>query len=472
MATNPAHVVSACISVLFLAATLPAQTTDGTAPPSGVSKVRIVRLSEVKGEVQMDRDIGRGFEPAIANMPIVEHSRLRTAMGAAEVEFEDNSTLRITPDSIVEFPQLERLPAGTTASSVHVVKGMAYVSLVKTQGNEFNLLFGQQKLLLPPSSHIRLHVDETEAKLAVLDGTVRIDGPSGPTDIPRKKTVTFHMQDQAQPIQTKDVAAEAFDSWDKNAAGYHAQTAALSAFGGSPYAYGTGDMMYYGSFMNVGGCGSMWRPYFASAGWDPYSNGAWAWYQGAGYSWVSPYPWGWTPYHYGSWSYCSGAGWGWQPGGAWNGLNNAITSGPKGGTGLIPPHPITSPRAGEATLTAVNLKPLVRSEVSSADSFVFRKDSAGLGIPRDTLGKLEKFSQHAIEHGTATTQVYMSAESSTNGRSSSSSVAPVSIHRGIAPPSGGEMTSRMGSSGNGGGSSSMSNSMSASHSASASGHAH
>jgi len=148
---------------------------------------------------------------------------------------------------------------------VHVVKGMAYVSLVKTQGNEFNLLFGQQKLLLPPSSHIRLHVDETEAKLAVLDGTVRIDGPSGPTDIPRKKTVTFHMQDQAQPIQTKDVAAEAFDSWDKNAAGYHAQTAALSAFGGSPYAYGTGDMMYYGSFMNVGGCGSMWRPYFASA---------------------------------------------------------------------------------------------------------------------------------------------------------------------------------------------------------------
>jgi hypothetical protein len=173
----------------------------------------------------LDRDTGRGFEPASANLPIVEHSRLRTATGVAEVEFEDNSTLRITPDSIVEFPQLERLAGGATASSVHVIKGMAYVSLVKTQGNEFNLLFGQQKLQLPPSSHIRLHVDESEAKLAVLDGTVRIDGPSGPTDVPRKKTVTFHLQDQAQPTLAKDVAAEAFDSWDKNAAGYHAQLA-------------------------------------------------------------------------------------------------------------------------------------------------------------------------------------------------------------------------------------------------------
>jgi hypothetical protein len=411
----------------------------------------------------MDRDNGRGFEPAITNLPIVEHSRLQTAMGVAEVEFEDNSTLRITPDSIVEFPQLERLPAGTTASSVRVVKGMAYVSLVKTQGNEFNLLFGQQKLQLPPSSHIRLQVNETEAKLAVLDGTVRIDSPSGATDVPRKKTATFHLQDQAQPTLAKDVAAETFDSWDKNASGYHGQSAARGALSSSPYAYGLSDMMYYGSFMNVGGCGSMWRPYFASAAWDPYSNGAWAWYQGAGYSWVSPYPWGWTPYHYGSWSYCSGAGWGWQPGGTWTGLNNlnnTIASAPKGGTGSIPPHPIapsrpiSPPRAGEPTLTAVNLKPLVKSEVATSDSFVFRKDSAGLGIPRDTLGKLDKFSEHTISRGTATTPIYMNtaAPASANGRPVSGAIAPNSLHKGSVPAaSRTDMGSQTGSLSRGGG---------------------
>ena len=65
-------------------------------------------------------------------------------------------------------------------SSVRLVKGMAYVSMLKTKGNEFNVLFGQQKLQLPPSSHIRLQVDGTQATLAVLDGTVNIDGPEGP----------------------------------------------------------------------------------------------------------------------------------------------------------------------------------------------------------------------------------------------------------------------------------------------------
>ena len=47
----------------------------------------------------------------------------------------------------------------------------------------------------------------------------------------------------------------------------------------------------------------MWQPYLVGAGWDPFMNGAWMWYPGAGYTWVSAYPWGWTPYRYGSWTY-------------------------------------------------------------------------------------------------------------------------------------------------------------------------
>jgi len=58
-------------------------------------------------------------------MPIVEKIRLRTDDGVAEVEFEDNSTLRLAPDSEVEFQQLERLATGATASSVHLLRGMA-----------------------------------------------------------------------------------------------------------------------------------------------------------------------------------------------------------------------------------------------------------------------------------------------------------------------------------------------------------
>ena len=149
-------------------------------------------------------------------------------------------------------------------------------------------------------------------------------------------------------------------------------------------------------------CGSMWRPYFASAAWDPFANGTWAWYQGAGYSWVSPYPWGWTPYHSGSWAYCDNVGWGWMPGGGWNGLNNvaglsAAQNTVAGAPVRIPHTPTQPPLPHGASLIPVNNKPLAASEIASPTSFVFRKDSAGLGVPRETLGHLGKFSNQVVD---------------------------------------------------------------------------
>jgi hypothetical protein len=475
-----ALVATAIVSALLLAPTLPAQTTDAAAPSAGVSKVRIVRLSEVKGQVQLDRNNGRGFEPGIANLPIVEQSRLKTGEGVAEVEFEDNSTLRLAPNSEVDFPQLDRLSGGSTASSVHLVQGMAYISLVKSKtGNEFNLLFGQQKLALPPGGHVRLQMDGTEARLAVLDGSLRIEEQAGIMDVSKKKTVTFDMLEHQQPTLAKDILPEPYDSWDQSSAGYHSRVANYSAFNGSPYSYGLNDMMYYGSFMDAGGCGGgmMWRPYFASAAWDPYSNGAYAWYQGAGYSWVSPYPWGWTPYHSGSWNFCPGTGWGWQPGNSWYGLNNVAANVPQSGGGVgvirhVPPAPIHPPRTGEPTMLAVNQKPLVRSELGKSDSFVFRKDSAGLGVPRDGMGKLEKFSANAVNRGEANTRVYMSAPATAmpGGRPTNTAVMAGSIHRGSAPPpssmGGGSPSYSAGSSagrGGGGSSPTMSSSPAPSH---------
>src|SRR5277367_3450103 len=96
----------------------PVTVAQDSAPAHANSKVRIVRLSEVKGAVQLDRNTGRGFEEAMPNLPIVEQARLQTAQGVAEVEFEDNSTLRIAPDSLVEFSQLELLPSGAKASTM------------------------------------------------------------------------------------------------------------------------------------------------------------------------------------------------------------------------------------------------------------------------------------------------------------------------------------------------------------------
>ncbi len=413
--------------------TSPTVTTAG-ATSAGVTKVRIVRLSEVKGEAQLDPGVGRGFEPAIVNLPIVGNCRLKTGDGVAEVEFEDNSSLRLGPDSEVEFPTLERLADGATVSSVRVVKGMAYVSLMKTEGNEFNLLFGQRSLELPPASHVRLEMEGSQAELAVLGGDVEIKSPEGLLEVAHKKTITFALAGSGAPTVARSVERSPFDDWDHNSVEYQERRASMSALNSTPYTYGLNDMMYYGDFADMGGCGMMWRPYFASAAWDPYANGAWAWYGDMGYSWVSPYPWGWTPYHYGAWSFCPGTGWGWMPGGSWMGLNNGAGFAGLPGPIRPPRVPVHPPRLGKPTLQAVNQRPLIRSQVSSSRSsasFVFRRDSAGLGIPRDELGKLNEFSKRADARGTARTPVYMEAPAGVSGRAAFAGVPTMS--RGYAP---------------------------------------
>ena len=92
--------------------------------------------------MQLDRLTGKGFEGAMANLPVIEGSKLKTEDGVAEVEFEDNSTVRLAQNSVVEFPRLELLPSGAKASTISVLQGTVYVSLVNTKGNEFSVKFG------------------------------------------------------------------------------------------------------------------------------------------------------------------------------------------------------------------------------------------------------------------------------------------------------------------------------------------
>jgi hypothetical protein len=423
---------AAFLAVVLCGAPLLAQEATQAEPPSSPAEtaspqtdaattatnpgVRIVRLSQVNGEVQLDRQTGRGFEAAFANLPIIQGGRLRTGDGVAEVEFEDNSSLRLTPNSLVEFPVLAARPDGTRASTVHVVQGAIYVSLTKSKDSNVNVTFGKETLDLSPSAHIALALNGPQPRLDVMDGTVQAVNGATTTTVGKKKALLFDSANAAAPTLLSKNEKGPYDDWDKHAVEYHNRLAPTNGnYGSTPYAYGLADMNYYGGFSSMGGCGSMWRPYLVSANWSPYSNGLWAWYPSAGYSWVSPYPWGWTAFHSGSWNLCNGS-WGWQPNGGWNGLRNASTPAvnqPGWPKHLRPPvhtHPLSP------TIVAVNEKPLVASRLNEKDSFVFRKDSAGLGVPRGTFGKLGHISNNVAQHGSMERPVYIPSSSPGGGQ--------------------------------------------------------
>ncbi len=404
---------------------------DNGAMP-GDSHVRIVRLSSVQGTLALDRKTGLGFEQTMQNMPIIQGQRLRTEAGYAEVEFEDNSTLRLAPDSEVDFPLLAMRSSGAKASTMNVVKGTVYVTTESTKDNEFLLEAGQAKIVVPASTHLRLDFDGESALLSVFKGSVQVQRGSDTSVVNKKETLSLST---GEMTIAKKIAEESYDAWDKQSMDYHEAYSRANSFAGGGNSFGLSDLNYYGNFVNVPGYGSFWQPYLVGSGWSPYGNGVWAMYPGAGYSWVSPYPWGWLPYHSGGWSFVPGLGWGWQPGGAWNGLNNVAYTGGQpvgvagvgagagtGTTGLVGGKPVHSPlraavmpQAPSATgavrqsLVLSSERPIVMSKESTPGNFVFQRDSAGLGVPRGSLGNLNHISHDVGRHGSANMEVYAAA---------------------------------------------------------------
>jgi FecR protein len=359
---------------------------------SADSHVRIVRLSYIEGGVQISHRAGQTYEKAIVNLPIAEGAKLKTSDGRAEVEFEDGSTLRIVPDSVVEFPQLSLRDSGAKVSGVEVKSGTAYVNFVGTKDDEFSVWFGDEKIMVAHAAHFRIALDDRDSSVAVFKGLIQVGIPSGAIEVKKNQTVTFDLDGQYK--LAKNVHETPWDSWDDQQNEYHTRYAAKSYNNYSPYAYGTSDLAYYGNFSSVPGYGMMWQPYLAGAGWDPFMDGAWAFNSGLGFGWVSAYQWGWTPYHYGSWAFVPGYGWGWQPGGAWNNwyAQPRVLNAPNG---------FTVPRAPTTGTSTVVVSRGTASTFTGSKLLV-RNNSAGLGVPRGQLENLPKLSQKVQQRGMVT----------------------------------------------------------------------
>ncbi len=367
-------------------------------PAFSDSQVRIVRLSYISGSVQIDR-LGRSYEKALLNLPIAEGTKLKTADdGRAEVEFEDSSTLRLAPNSVIVFSQLSLRDSGDKTSAVEVRRGTVYVNFAGTKDNELMLQFDQEKIQMAHAAHMRIAVGVGDATVAVFKGDIQIDGSSGVVAVKKNQTANFDLADNSRYTLAKNIEEQPFDAWDKQQDQYHVRYTSKSYNSYSPYAYGTQDLAYYGNFFNAPGYGMMWQPYFAGTGWDPFMDGAWAFSPGFGFGWVSAYPWGWTPYHYGTWVFLPGNGWAWQPGGVWTTWNAhpRLLNAPAGFS--VP----LVPTMGTHTVL-VNRGPV---STASGSKLLVRNNSAGLGVPRGEISNPGQLSQRVQQRGAATERVH------------------------------------------------------------------
>ena len=146
---------------------------------SGESKARIVRLSDVQGTVRFDRAAGNGFDKAFINLPVIESSRLMTGKdGRAEVEFEDGSTLRLAPNSEVDFVRLALGDDGQKLSTAQLVSGTVYANLhpksAREKSDQFLLNFGRESVTVSEAAHFRVELADATATMAVFLSLIHI----------------------------------------------------------------------------------------------------------------------------------------------------------------------------------------------------------------------------------------------------------------------------------------------------------
>jgi FecR protein len=287
---------------------------------------RSARLSYLQGSVTVVRMDNTGSDTAQLNMPLAEGLRVMTGEdGQAEVEFEDGSLVRLTPNSSLSLDHLSADSGGNFQTQLSLVQGLVYAELRAASKYAYQLNVDGAVVSPVENATIRINLDEPPAVIAVLTGKAHVehagsqDSGGYRTDVRGGEMLTSDSSDAGRYFLSQQIAQDSWDDWneerDQAAADEAAsRTAARDSLEGN-HGYGWSDLDANGSWYDVPGQGQVWQPTVAmDASFDPYGYGSWVWAPGSGYVWASGYSWGWTPFRCGNWSFWGGFGWGWAPG--------------------------------------------------------------------------------------------------------------------------------------------------------------
>jgi len=293
---------------LFLLLPYPAQALD-------YSYARVVRLSVVQGDVQITRSDEKGWEQAIANMPIEQGFTIGTNNGRAEIEFESGATAYIAENTVLQFTELA-LSNGGRVTKLTLTLGTATLHANLASGDSFAILTPNVQVTIPQRAEVRLDVFKDGTSVSALQGEADVDSPAGTKTIEKGQTLGFSAATPDQVRAQRNPSPDDWDRWVNSREGsINTGTAQSLQYTSAPFQYGMSDLSQYGGWNYYPGYGFGWQPWNMWIGWAPFNYGRWCFYPGLGWTWVSYEPWGWVPYHFGNWVFSPAFGWVWLPGG-------------------------------------------------------------------------------------------------------------------------------------------------------------
>lgn len=287
----------------------------------GGPAARAVRLSYVEGSVKISHGNQVLADAAVNNTPLFEGTQLVTNDdGRAEIQFEDGSVARLSPNSSLTLRVLRGQGANGEAEMA-LDGGLGYFELQGGgQSGTIRVRFNDAVVTASGYTVLRVNMDNPPGELAVFSGNAHVErGTAMSVDIHGGESLALNGSDGSQYDLAESTEPDSWDSWNSDRDQVLTSEAAskTGATGSFPDSNNPAwsDLDANGNWYNLPDQGYVWSPYdAANAGFDPYGNGNWMFQPGFGYTWVSGYSWGYMPYQCGNWNWYGGFGWGWAPG--------------------------------------------------------------------------------------------------------------------------------------------------------------
>jgi hypothetical protein len=391
------------LAILALGAQAPVlRADDASAQPA-----RAVRLSSVDGGVQLSTGNQVLADGAVANTPLFEGTRVVTADdGRAEIQFEDGSVARLSPNSSLTLTVL-RGAGPKSQAEITLDGGLGYFELQNgPQSGAMSVKFGDSVATVSGFTVLRINLDNPPGELAVFSGNAHLERDGAlAVDLHGGESVALSANDASRYTLNESIDPDSWDSWNSDRDQVLTSESAVRTGAADNYAQSSNpawsDLDANGNWYDVPGQGNIWSPYDASnPGWDPYGNGNWGYSQGFGYTWISANSWGYLPYSCGAWNWYDSFGWGWAPGmggcSPWWGAG--FYGGPNIGAGFGGYRPPTRPRAprrpfGGGGLIAVNRRPM---PMTGAGSLPARDRNTVVKIAGYTVQPLHALSPRPV----------------------------------------------------------------------------
>ncbi len=200
-------------------------------------------------------------------------------MGWLRSSSKTRARLRLAENSEVKFRQLTMTDTGAKVNEIEVVRGVVFFDVRSKSDDVYRAVADGTTFLVRRDTQTRISAAPDQLQLAVFKGSVQLENQPQLVSVKKNETLTLDPNKPAEYKVAHGTEPLPVDAWNKEREAYDAAYAHNSGYGGPKTGYGLQDLNYYGEYFYAPSYGYVWQPYgFANSmtGWNPYSNGAWA----------------------------------------------------------------------------------------------------------------------------------------------------------------------------------------------------